>query len=181
MLVPCSFVQSVSQLIMDGRAVVHGKPVDDVDEEEMRERGHEEEGNGPARDGDGSDDTGREIFLSRDEFDMLQAFHCVIPLPALSSNILRVFVDEDLQVPDAPGDGGRGAAPARPEMDESDQVRSSPLTRRLSKRSSGGSARSGKPHFEIDLSSRTAKQGQARVTSFAASAIGPATETKTRK
>lgn len=160
---------------MDGRAIVHGQPVDDadVDEEEMRERERGEEGTVGE-----DDDTGREIFLSRDEFDMLQALHRVIPLPALSSNILRVFVDEDLHVPELAEQGPQ--PPARPELDDGDQVRSSPLTRRLSKRGSG-SSRPGKPHFEIDLSSRTPKQDQGRVTTFAAPAIGPAAETKSRK
>jgi hypothetical protein len=160
---------------MDGRTVVHGQPVDDidVDEEEMRERGRGEEGVTGE-----NDDTGREIFLSRDEFDMLQALHRVIPLPALSSNILRVFVDEDLQVPEMAERGSQ--PPARPELDDGDQVRSSPLTRRLSKRGSS-SSRPGKPHFEIDLSARTPKQDQGRVMTFAARAIGPIAETKLRK
>ncbi|KDO17417.1 hypothetical protein SPRG_17164, partial [Saprolegnia parasitica CBS 223.65] len=41
-----------------------------------------------------------DVVLSREEFDLLQAFHKLIPVPALSSGITRVVCDEELQVGD---------------------------------------------------------------------------------
>lgn len=137
---------------MDGRGVLHGNNAD-------KERDEERVG--------GGDDADREIFLSREEFAMLQAFHRAIPVPALAANILQVYVDEDLEVPDA-SDGTPETARGhhRPVgVDQVPVVRSSPLTRRLSKQ---GSAR--KPHVEIDLTPHTPKQDQGRATSFAAGA-----------
>ncbi|KAG2769993.1 hypothetical protein PC116_g23472 [Phytophthora cactorum] len=40
------------------------------------------------------------MVLSKEEFDMLQTFHRFVPLPALSSRNLRVYCEDDMQVPE---------------------------------------------------------------------------------
>lgn len=146
---------------MDGRGILHESEVPEEDEEVARERSGAVpiDAIGPGE--EEADDAGREIVLSREEFDMLQAFHRVIPLPALSSSILRVYVDEDLQVPDDPG--RKQAAPKLTVNGNDKQARSSPLARRVSRRPSG-TLRPAKPHIEADLSAHTPKLDQSSAT-----------------
>ncbi|TYZ68469.1 hypothetical protein PybrP1_011024 [[Pythium] brassicae (nom. inval.)] len=106
-----------------------------------------------------------DLILSREDFAMLHALHRFVPLPALSSNILRVICDDDLQVPvdensddeDADAhripstlrgqpvvtlDVGTGHLPRRSARVIAPVPKHSPLTRRLSKH---------KPLVEINL------------------------------
>ncbi|KAG7382015.1 hypothetical protein PHYPSEUDO_005376 [Phytophthora pseudosyringae] len=102
-----------------------------------------------------------EMVLSKDEFDMLQAFHRFVPLPALTSRILRVLCEDDLQVPeaspdDAEDDGSEATNPPR-----ADQGRQSAI----SQTSTPGNILRGhpcrpsnlrkKPHYQINLTAQT--------------------------
>ncbi|KAK1933704.1 hypothetical protein P3T76_011918 [Phytophthora citrophthora] len=96
-----------------------------------------------------------DMVLSKEEFEMLQAFHRFVPLPALTSNILRVFCEDDLQVPEASND----------EVD--DNTRSSngqPSHKTIDSTSASGNIHrhpcrpkkfTKKPHYQINLTSQT--------------------------
>ncbi|KAF1314410.1 Dual specificity protein phosphatase, partial [Globisporangium splendens] len=120
----------------------------------------------------GDDGCNRDLILSRDEFEMLHALHRFVPLPALSSNILRIVCDNDLEVTheeeesakveEEETNGGDKAATAASKrgssggaMRTTTSVASthSPLTRRLSHRLN-------KPLLEIDLASQHQAQYQ---------------------
>ncbi|RLN53673.1 hypothetical protein BBJ28_00014811, partial [Nothophytophthora sp. Chile5] len=108
----------------------------------------------------------REMVLSKEEFDMLQTFHRFVPLPALTSRILRVYCEDDLQVPEGPhtdrssheDDEVEATKPRqieqswRKEADGNDMVLRHP--RRLSKE------RKKKPHFKINLATQTPRHAQ---------------------
>ncbi|EQC32693.1 hypothetical protein SDRG_09667 [Saprolegnia diclina VS20] len=104
-----------------------------------------------------------DVVLSREDFDLLQAFHKLIPVPALASGITRVVCDEELQV-------GDEAMPAPgPEVDDVPEAASLSasashvsIVRRLSRSSTPeGVLRLTKPLTkEVDLAKFTPRQPQ---------------------
>ncbi|EGZ23305.1 hypothetical protein PHYSODRAFT_324532 [Phytophthora sojae] len=101
-----------------------------------------------------------EMVLSKEEFDMLQAFHRFVPLPALSSRILRVYCEDDLQVPEAShedteedGSDTCKPPPSNPGL-QSDTTQSS-RTGNILRHPCRPSNLRKKPHYQINLTSQT--------------------------
>ncbi|GAB9473167.1 hypothetical protein Gpo141_00010324 [Globisporangium polare] len=108
----------------------------------------------------------RDMILSKEDFEMLHVLHRFVPLPALSSKILRIICDDDLEVAHeedgdadetpaslattAENDSGPRLTPLRrASLSSSESAgaaipKHSPLTRRLSKTPI-------KPRIEINL------------------------------
>jgi hypothetical protein len=100
-----------------------------------------------------------EMVLAKDEFDMLQAFHRLVPLPALTSRILRVYCEDDLQVPEAsPDDGDGDSEAAEPAAAHSRSSATDGILRHPRRPSNLRK----KPHFHINLASHTPRIPQQR-------------------
>ncbi|KAF0685428.1 Aste57867_22694 [Aphanomyces stellatus] len=100
-----------------------------------------------------SDDEGGEndIVLGRADYDLLQAFHRLFPLPALSSGITRVICDEELQIADE--EDTTEDAPSSPTTESSNEgpKRSTSHLRTLRQLRPPNQ----KPHHAVDLSKLT--------------------------
>ncbi|OQR98926.1 hypothetical protein ACHHYP_07592 [Achlya hypogyna] len=46
------------------------------------------------------EDNNNDVVLSRQEYELLKAFHKLIPVPAIASGITRIICEEELQVRD---------------------------------------------------------------------------------
>ncbi|ETN19028.1 hypothetical protein PPTG_21398 [Phytophthora nicotianae INRA-310] len=100
-----------------------------------------------------------EMILSKEEFDMLQAFHRFVPLPALTSRILRVYCEDDLQVPEVYDDVEEAVNPSSEHGQTTTKgstsgniLRHPCRPRNLRK----------KPHFKVNLTSQTPRIQQSR-------------------
>ncbi|ETV91384.1 hypothetical protein H310_14059 [Aphanomyces invadans] len=104
---------------------------------------------------DVADDSSHDIVLSREDYDLLHAFHRLIPLPALSSGITRIVCEEDLQVPD---DDDAASAPVttkrKSHVETVRQLRASDPTP-----SSPGHL---KPRFVVNLAKASPRQAELR-------------------
>lgn len=193
---------------MDGRTVIHtsgstrgarpaepqdrrvghgddhrGAPsVEEEEEEEDKDTGQNED------EDDEEEEEELEMVLSKDDYEMLQAFHRFVPLPALRSKIVRLLCEEDLQVaeddsaiytPEEPPQvqppvisSGRPQQP-HPGLKYSTATavavavaKHSPLTRRLStKSSSATTATLLKPRRQVDLAAQTPRIQRTSTTS----------------
>ncbi|KAG6599657.1 uncharacterized protein IUM83_19376 [Phytophthora cinnamomi] len=101
-----------------------------------------------------------EMVLSKEEFDMLQSFHRFIPLPALTSRILRVYCEDDLQVPEAANgdteeDGVETSKPSPADRSLQSGVTQSSTTGNILRHPCRPSNLRKKPHYQINLTSQT--------------------------
>ncbi|OWZ11544.1 hypothetical protein PHMEG_00015423 [Phytophthora megakarya] len=107
-----------------------------------------------------------EIVLSKEEFDMLHAFHRFVPLPALSSRILRVYCEDDLQVPEASNDDNEDNDNSSNKTSTTEQSRQSSInstsTRSILRHPCRPSSLKKKPRIQINLTSQTARTQQPR-------------------
>ncbi|KAE9019849.1 hypothetical protein PR003_g12796 [Phytophthora rubi] len=100
-----------------------------------------------------------EMVLSKEEFDILQAFHRFVPLPALTSRILRVYCEDDLQVPEASLDDteedGGDVKPSLADRGLQNGTTQSITTGSILRHPCRPSNLRKKPHYQINLTSQT--------------------------
>ncbi|GMF26292.1 unnamed protein product [Phytophthora lilii] len=98
-----------------------------------------------------------EMVLSKEEFDMLQAFHRFVPLPALTSRILRIYCEDDLQVPEAAHDDVEDSS-SKPSVEGQGSlsaVSETSTTGNILRHPCRPSNLRKKPHYQINLTSQT--------------------------
>ncbi|TMW61690.1 hypothetical protein Poli38472_010753 [Pythium oligandrum] len=115
------------------------EPVDNDEEEERIDAAATSDSD----DDDDDDAVERDLILSKDDVLLLRAFHRMIPLPALSSRIVRVLCDSELEVPEE----DTSALSTLPETPHEPSVRT-----RRGPAFHVMSARLKKPHRHVDLS-----------------------------
>ncbi|GMF21276.1 unnamed protein product [Phytophthora fragariaefolia] len=98
-----------------------------------------------------------EMVLSKEEFDMLQAFHRFVPLPALTSRILRVYCEDDLQVPEASHEDIEtdGSDINKPPLSLQSSTSQNSLTGNILRHPCRPSSMRKKPHYQINLTAQT--------------------------
>ncbi|KAL3673004.1 hypothetical protein V7S43_002301 [Phytophthora oleae] len=101
-----------------------------------------------------------DMVLSKEEFDMLQAFHRFVPLPALTSNILRVYCEDDLQVPEASNDEIEDDTSASNEQLPHKTTGSTSVSGNILRHPCRPKKLTKKPHYQINLTSQTPRVQQ---------------------
>ncbi|KAL4106843.1 hypothetical protein PRIC1_004882 [Phytophthora ramorum] len=98
-----------------------------------------------------------EMVLSKEEFEMLQTFHRFVPLPALTSRILRVYCEDDLQVPEASNDDSTDDIETNKSSSAEQECESavSHDTGSILRHPCRPSNLRKKPHYQINLTSQT--------------------------
>lgn len=102
-----------------------------------------------------------EMVLSKEDFEMLQAFHRFVPLPALTSRILRVLCEDDLQVPEASTDD----ADADEEAEQSRPAAASRINSSALRHPRRPGNLKQKPHYQINLAAQTPRVQPSRADS----------------